>query len=623
MDLDPPILLDAHVAPADVGSKAGATVTMDKCNDCTLRAVLACLAADKATGFAAGYELPGPKLSSEPLVPNIVGLRILDSVTNRFDDRMVVFYKPVGLDGDKPVAKADLPLGAVSVDQAQALLATDDAKGDLTLDGELLPGRPSENTTKGEWCRRHRDWKVLVCPITTDPGYVTAKEKKKIEGEYPVPIEDEQRRSLPQGVASLASGHYPTAHRIGLHLSGAPNGFTALVQKGDLDVRCGVTVQYLVGRLNADLATNAEKGADAAYFKAHPGAGDREWLAHLVAHYGKILEVRRWSFSGPRVGSHVAPEFTVSEAPHPSKPGVMKRVLTVTGLSSETEPLEDDAVILLERPGGGINIHHSDELGSESAKKPVYDWSRGCQVYRSLADYRRFRRLCMLSKRAYCKKRRDGSCPSIQEKYEPTVSIEDVIVLQLANEWASYKAARLTSTLAERQAAAENALYAAVVTATAVQHGLDAVAASIRAAAATPPRPVKGAAARRAAVKKVVAEHLFPGPAYGKLHHDLELASSKAAVEAAVAGDPAGDASEKKWLDDLARRLDALTAERKAAAAADVAKERERCEKVRARWIDDGHELCDFTGCPWDVDYTLAEVDKSLVDAVDARYHGK
>lgn len=669
---EPDTFWSSSVSPSDEGGTSSNTLTMLECNDCTLSRLVACLKQDSRVGMPADYSFPGSFFTDKPLAVNVVGLRIKDSVSNKFDDRMVIFYRPVDLDGPTKVNEPD-SYTDLNVPEIEAFLKSAKPGGDLKLEGDELPGKPSVNTDKKE-CRVHAGWKILKFPITTDPGW-----QKKSSPDNDVPVGGDGGGYLAQGRASLRSGRYTGSHHVGLHHGSKMNGYTAMTQTGNVTVRRGYTGKYLKAKVK-----EAEKGWEAAYKsykkKTKTPAAEDAWMPdYLAGLVGKVQEVRQDSLSGAVVGSAVTTDYTmVQVAKDPAKPEVLTWVLTVNGLKSGERVITDTDVIVLASTGVfGINLHCSNPdpgKPSPTYDPNVYNWSEGCQVYKGMSDFKQFRAVCELSKHGRCSKRKASAsspCPSMKEK----ITLEDVLYIHFANdsERSAYVGSRLTTTPADRTTAAD-AMLRTKVTGDAkdgnfvqgVQDRVNAIDfnASPGSGPAASPAPKLSASksaksARTTAINDVVKAHLLPGAADDDVRKKISITTLQTKLETYMQADLLNDptlkakidekaalkttASEKKKvisdpevvslqstqeaeiqkrkLDKLATELDSLTKEMEDRIDWTIKDIKKKREAKRDQWNDEGYELCDLLWkCDQKVDYLLAEVDKSFVEEVDKRY---
>ena len=162
-------------------------------------------------------------LRTNPLALQFVGLRRERSLSNRFDDLLVVLYDPALLkEGEKTVLDAE-GLRAENLKDAQAYV-------DAVLTETVNP--PAKN-----WplpgvdvsCPVCKHWRVLVFPITTEPGY--DKDKPAIRDEQGNKLPDfDNLTLLPNDVGAIAPGIYNEHYRVGLHKSSVntPTSYAAL-----------------------------------------------------------------------------------------------------------------------------------------------------------------------------------------------------------------------------------------------------------------------------------------------------------------------------------------------------------------------------------------------------------
>ncbi|NTX08866.1 hypothetical protein HUA75_44645, partial [Myxococcus sp. CA040A] len=150
-------------------------------------------------------------------------LRRERSLSNRFDDLLVVLYDPALLkEGEKTVLEAE-GLRAENLTDAQAYV-------DAVLAETKWPvpkhwPHPGVDVS----CPQCKHWRVAVLPITTEPGYDKDKPALKDDKGNTLPDFDNYTL-LPNDVGAIAPGIYTGYYRVGLHkgASNPPTSYAAL-----------------------------------------------------------------------------------------------------------------------------------------------------------------------------------------------------------------------------------------------------------------------------------------------------------------------------------------------------------------------------------------------------------
>ncbi|MCP3136406.1 hypothetical protein [Pyxidicoccus xibeiensis] len=162
-------------------------------------------------------------LRTNPLTLQLVGLRRERSLTNRFDDLLVVLYDPALLkEGEKTVLEAE-GLRAENVKDAQAYV-------DAVLAEKEWPA-PKNWPFPGVdvSCPQCKHWRVAVLPITTEPGYDKDKPSARDDQGNKLPDFD-NHILIEDGVGAIAPGIYNAHYRVGLHKGSRnpPTSYAAL-----------------------------------------------------------------------------------------------------------------------------------------------------------------------------------------------------------------------------------------------------------------------------------------------------------------------------------------------------------------------------------------------------------
>ncbi|MCA8959117.1 MAG: hypothetical protein KDC38_01335, partial [Planctomycetes bacterium] len=231
---------------ADKSTDLGATLSPSTCNDCTICRVIDCMR--DVEGFPERYEIGQAPYSDELMRVHVVGLRAPDSHSNRFDDRLVVFYRPVDLESGE-VLDIDVVGDRVDVPTIEAFLSDDALRRQLIGSDGQLPGQVSMDDA-GRSCRLHIDWRLLLLTITTEPGYT-----KQTDGQ--VPMDAEHTGFIHNRAAVVQPGVYENSHRFFIHHWSKVRGYVALTQASKLDIRRAAIQPYLLERLRAETAIAA------------------------------------------------------------------------------------------------------------------------------------------------------------------------------------------------------------------------------------------------------------------------------------------------------------------------------------------------------------------------------
>jgi hypothetical protein len=162
-------------------------------------------------------------LRTTPLSLQLVGLRRERSISNRFDDLLVVLYDPALVcEEQKTVLEAE-GLRAENLKDAQAFVdAVLADKKWAAPKGWPLPGVDVS-------CPKCKHWRVLAFPITTEPGYSNKKPAARDEEGNKRPDFD-NLTLLPNDVGAIAPGIYNDSYRVGLHKGGInpPESYAAI-----------------------------------------------------------------------------------------------------------------------------------------------------------------------------------------------------------------------------------------------------------------------------------------------------------------------------------------------------------------------------------------------------------
>ncbi|MFP2926078.1 hypothetical protein ACLESO_12830 [Pyxidicoccus sp. 3LG] len=229
---DKPKKKKADAATAPENRAHHATLSETKCSDCAV-GLLKQLASEslrnqkKLDPGNQRFHLQDDEelelLRTNPLTLQLVGLRRERSLSNRFDDLLVVLYDPALLkEGEKTVLEAE-GLRAENLKDAQAYV-------DAVLAEKAWPvpkdwPHPGVDVS----CPQCKHWRVAVLPITTEPGYDKAKPSLKDDKGNKLPDFDNPTL-LPHDVGAIAPGIYNGHYRVGLHkgASNPPTSYAAI-----------------------------------------------------------------------------------------------------------------------------------------------------------------------------------------------------------------------------------------------------------------------------------------------------------------------------------------------------------------------------------------------------------
>jgi hypothetical protein len=194
-------------------------------------------------------------LRTKPLTLQLVGLRRERSISNRFDDLMVMLYDPALLkEGEKTVLE-DPELRKENLASTQSFVDAILAENDPSPPKNWpLPGADVS-------CPQCMHWRVMTFAITTEPGYdpKAPHTKKDAQGKRLPNFDD--LTLLPDEVGAVAPGIYNNHYRVGLHLGTRkpPNSVAALqLVPNAIPARR----RYPIGRFLKRAETAFNKGKD-------------------------------------------------------------------------------------------------------------------------------------------------------------------------------------------------------------------------------------------------------------------------------------------------------------------------------------------------------------------------
>ncbi|OJH41736.1 hypothetical protein [Cystobacter ferrugineus] len=194
-------------------------------------------------------------LRAKPLTLQLVGLRRERSISNKFDDLMVVLYDPALLkEGEKTVLE-DPDLRQENLPSAQGYVDK------ILADKKRPPQKDWPLPGTDVSCLQCMHWRVLTFPITTEPGYdpKAPHTKKDAQGKQLPNFDD--LSLLPDEVGAVAPGIYNNSYRVGLHLGTRkpPNSFAALQLVPD---SIPARRRYPIGRFLKRAESAFNKGTD-------------------------------------------------------------------------------------------------------------------------------------------------------------------------------------------------------------------------------------------------------------------------------------------------------------------------------------------------------------------------
>lgn len=223
-------------------------------------------------------------LRTHPLTLQLVALRRERSLSNRFDDLLVVLYDPALLkEGEKTVLDAE-GLRAENLADAQAYV---DA---VLAQAEEPPAKNWPLPGVDVSCPQCKHWRVLVFPITTEPGYDDDKPSLKDEQGQKLPDFD-NLTLLPNDVGAIAPGIYNGAYRVGLHKGSVnpPTSYAALqFTGGTIPARRRYPVSDFLKAAQAAYDRDTDE-ALCARFAREDEAGQQEARAKLEKELGEKL----------------------------------------------------------------------------------------------------------------------------------------------------------------------------------------------------------------------------------------------------------------------------------------------------------------------------------------------
>jgi hypothetical protein len=392
----------------------------------------------------------------DELYPNIVGFRRRDSIHNKFDDRLLVFMRPM----------------ATNVPQARTRDALREAVGaDLLADLKQCVGAASAHVRvcrcKAIGGAQPGVWIVLWLVITTDPGEtidaaykkllraVTALEEKAPplppeatppEVTHDTPAQAKRRVQLEEARAKLRQYEDDPAHRrVVFRVKGGAQGGSGhgITDRRGMMALGQVRDQFQIGLHHRDRVIFGDKGAQVALICRKP-AGFRMWTGAAVreatpdpSHPGSARSVQHQKFSTSSVVRHGV---------HGALDGVpwtqTKRlvwdvdrwfVVDDAAEGARVEVQADDVLFLADAGVAGTNHHRAHsvrvnggaleegtpaEFGGGDAensaavskqlatwgppRQEVNGWSEGCQVNPGFYAFNLFLRLVTLSTRWRC-----------------------------------------------------------------------------------------------------------------------------------------------------------------------------------------------------------------------------
>ncbi len=660
---DPPKKVAVATAPENKAHHA--TLTGTKCNDCAVGLLKQHTSESlrnqkKIDPGNQKYHLQDTEeidfVRTNPLTLQIVGLRRERSLSNRFDDLLVALYDPALLkEGEKTVLEAE-GLRKENLASTQAFVNA--------ILGAKAPAPPPPK----DWplpgadvsCKQCKHWRVLIFPITTEPGYDNDKPSLKDAQGHTLP-DFNNLTLLPDAIGAIAPGIYNGSYRVGLHLGTRkpPNSFAALqlvfdsipsrrrypitdyLERAQAAYDNGKDDDLLKAfikkdaqaqkdaraRIEAELGktmskkTPAEKAAFDKAVQAKLDAENLETYKPKIAEYrknaatkvlsafaatvNKQRSIRLENASGAETqnfetaGNEVSGMQVADDGKSPMKVCLQFAFKAPSLLAPKTLTLTKDDILVTFATDAGTNIHRSQPVEALAwhRDREVNNWSEGCQVFRSPNDFHDFMRMAMLSKRALCPSRK-ASCGEKLTQEDVTKAI----------------GARMTEYLG-----------------TCPKEFASKANVSLRAAFAPPSPPPKAAAPDpkvRAAVEKLVDA----SKAYKALDTKLrtafrevfpksyEDADTFKVMKTHVREKVLAGLNDKSGEEDITQAIDAslqdfskkLT-ETKTAWLKDL--NEDQLKQKYQQYLAEGLEPCDFGECGFKFDYMLAETSRANMEA--------
>jgi len=224
---------------------------------------------------------------TSPLLPQLVGLRRERSLSNKFDDLLVMLYDPALLkEGEKTVLEPE-GLRKENLAGAQAYV-------DAIL-GAKNPGPPNDWPLPGKdvSCKQCKHWRVMVFPMTTEPGYDKGKHNPK-DAQGNQPPDFDNLTLLPNEVGAVAPGIYNAYYRVGLHKGtrSPPTSFAALQLVPDsIPARRRYPVAEYLKSAQAAYDTGKDDDIRKALIKKDAKA-QKEARAKIEAELGKTMPTK-------------------------------------------------------------------------------------------------------------------------------------------------------------------------------------------------------------------------------------------------------------------------------------------------------------------------------------------
>jgi len=357
-----------------------------------------------------------PSVVDQPVLPpplelHIVGLRREHSLTNAFDDQMVVFCRLPTAEEMKKIEAAAGPL----------LQPLEEAFKQVTDNVRVV-------------CCSSVAWLVALFPVSTDPGLKAvlqdldakiAATKKAVDdakaahaGQKRIAAAESKLASAEKSKAELSRknvlvdggwvvedrgmmlpGYFPDAYKFGIH-HGHGEHFAKDTSLTALTTGSVPALRHVSGR----------------YIRSRPGKFGG--VARMVEELRTASGTRSFEATEARLVLGPGPEEdTKGEASAPTKgkkgkkpPRLWNAEIEIPS-TKEKIAVQDDDYLLLRMTAGGTNIHRAHNVklpasgqrlqgGAPSDK--VASWSEGCQVFPDWKDFNFFITLCAVAKRWRC-----------------------------------------------------------------------------------------------------------------------------------------------------------------------------------------------------------------------------
>jgi hypothetical protein len=618
--------------------------------------------------------------SDDELYPNVVGFRRRDSIHNKFDDRLLVFLRPL----------------AVNAPKGRTLDALREAVGaDLLADLKQCVGAASAHVRvcrcKAIGGEQAGVWVVLWLVITTDPGETIDAAYKKLlravtdlaekapllpaEATHDDAAQAKRRVQLEEARTKLKQYEDDPSHRrVVFRVKGGVHGGSGhgITDRRGMMALGQVRDQFQIGLHHRDRVVQGEGGAQVALICLKP-AGWRMWTGAAVraatpdpAHAKSARNVQHLSFSTARVVRHgvhgALDDAPWTQAKHLAWEEERWFVVDEGTGGARVEVQPDDVLFLADSGVAGTNHHRahsvrvnngaleegtpaefggrdtansaavSKELAAWSTpRQEVNSWSEGCQVNPGFHAFNLFLRLVTLSTRWRCHagNTRAAQCAVIEAGTATALSETELCLFdgpdRAASAWRRYLDVVLARYrgLASARSLADARVVAAALAKTKAQEAKKPSPQAIAKAEAAHTGALKAQSDAEARAAAFVAE--FP---WIKRYDDAVRAGETAAGDLKAASglkksDPSREGAIKRATtarDEAAIAVDQLAAEltQPEAFRRSAVKHFRLYTPVMQKQFVRG---CDLNwGCRSHLDYTLVEVTDDDIGLLDRRF---